>query len=168
MNAVAPTAPEIKKIIVAVHGIGDQMSYETAQSVAFRFCDYCNVPPAIPLGLFHPLQAKEYGFLVDAPPDSPLPGLGFAEVYWAGVARELIEQKYTIEEAKKWARTIIARLNLRARQTARAQGLTPGKSSQRSITRLIPRSWRTGDDYALTPEQYLMLEAVLDELIDAV
>src|ERR687896_2564532 len=99
MNAVAPTAPEIKKIIVAVHGIGDQMSYETAQSVAFRFCDYCNVPPAIPLGLFHPLQAKEDGFLVDAPPDSPLPGHGFAEVYWAGVARELIEQRCSMNSS---------------------------------------------------------------------
>jgi hypothetical protein len=48
-----PQPADVPKIIVAVHGIGDQIANTTAQSVAFRVFDYYGKPPAIPLGRFH-------------------------------------------------------------------------------------------------------------------
>src|SRR5215213_8176580 len=98
-----------KKLIIAIHGIGDQIRYETAQSVAFRFYDFYDLPPALPVGQFY---SGASGVVVMQPPGNP--NLAFAEAYWADVPRELVKQGYTLEEAKKWARTIVARLNLRA------------------------------------------------------
>ena len=127
-----------KKLIVAIHGIGDQIRHETAQSVAFRFFDYYDLPPALPLGRFY--GASPEGLAVMEAPGNPQ--LAFAEAYWANVPRKLVKDGYTLEEAKRWARTIVARLNLRAWQTPRGSGLTR--------------------------RQYRMLEAVLDEMIDTV
>src|SRR5215216_6046268 len=122
-----------KKIIVAVHGIGDQGLYETVQSVAYRFCSYHNVPAAIPLGRLHSelvgiaaqphapgtcaLAARQgalkSAFIGKSPPDPGLPAsLGFAEVYWANYPRDVAKEGYTLEETKKWAKTIVERLRL--------------------------------------------------------
>src|SRR5437867_62833 len=49
----AQTANPRKKIIVAVHGIGDQVRCETIQSVAVQLCRYCGLSSAIPLGHFN-------------------------------------------------------------------------------------------------------------------
>ena len=46
MSAVPPP-----KILVAVHGIGEQTAYETEHSVAFRVFGHYNVPAT--LGHFH-------------------------------------------------------------------------------------------------------------------
>ena len=43
----------VKKILIAVHGIGDQFNFATIQSVAYRVCDYVGQPAAMPLGRFH-------------------------------------------------------------------------------------------------------------------
>lgn len=135
-----PTPPP--KILVAVHGIGDQTAFATAQTLAFRFFDYYDQPPALPLGSFYP-EPESPGAILLAPTWIPdVPGqFGFGEVYWAEVPRKLVEQRYTLEEAKSWARTIVARLQLRSKQE-RTQGF-----SQR---------------------QFHMLEQVLDEMIDAI
>jgi pimeloyl-ACP methyl ester carboxylesterase len=129
--------PAPKKLIIAIHGIGDQIRYETAQSVAFRFYDFYDLPPALPVGRFY---GGTSGVAMMEPPGNP--NLAFAEAYWADIPRELVEQRYTLEEAKKWARTIVARLNLRA--------------------------WQTTGRRPMKTRQYQMIEAVLDELIDAV
>ena len=42
-----------KKVIVAVHGIGDQTKYSTPQQVLARFCEYHGAVAAVPLGNFH-------------------------------------------------------------------------------------------------------------------
>src|SRR6185503_3919416 len=47
--------------------------------------------------------------------------LAFAEVYWAAIPREIVEDKHTLEEAKRWATTIIERLRMRLRNTDPAE-----------------------------------------------
>ena len=75
----------VKKIFVAVHGIGDQFQGETVQSVAFRVCDYVGVPAAMPLGRFHgPGGTVTKAFIPDPDRDPPIQ-CGFAEIYWANV-----------------------------------------------------------------------------------
>ncbi len=112
-TAVSATAEpnKVEKVIVAVHGIGDQYSYATIQSVVNQFCGYYNQPAAVPLGNFHSGQAA---YSIPPPyPREPFGRLAFAEVYWAPIARNVTNEKYTLEETKKWARTIVERLRLR-------------------------------------------------------
>ena len=73
----------VRKIFVAIHGIGDQFQSETVQSVAFRVCDYVNQPAALPLGRFHgPGGTVTKCFVPDPTRDPPI-NCGFAEIYWA-------------------------------------------------------------------------------------
>lgn len=140
----APTAPP--KVLVAVHGIGDQIGYATVQSVASRISAYYGIAPAIPLGRFYPpgqagAAPRPGPTLMASPPDpKALTGIGFAEVYWADIAREVTRDGYILEESKKWAHTITARLALRAAEA--------------------------GDP--LPPREHDRLVTVLDELIDVV
>lgn len=101
----------VTKVIVAVHGIGDQYSFATIQSVVNQFCKFHDMPAAIPLGNFHTGQAA---FSLQPPyPADLFERYAFAEVYWAPITRKLADEKHTIEESKKWARTIVERLRLR-------------------------------------------------------
>ncbi|AJE02697.1 hypothetical protein [Geobacter pickeringii] len=102
-----------RTIIVGVHGIGDQSSYETIQAVARQVCKYYRAPGAIPLGRFHSALCASHSapFIPQSPPDPPLPPhIGFAEVYWADIPRRTVTRGYTLEEAKRWAKTIVDRL----------------------------------------------------------
>lgn len=113
--APQPPNPHVTKVIVAVHGIGDQFNYATVQTVTRRFCSFLGLSTGIPLGTFHATQVGETGALLMQSPNFP-PGfdhLGFAEVYWADVPRELVKKGYTIEESKTWAKTIVERLRFR-------------------------------------------------------
>src|SRR5436305_4570309 len=111
MPAVSEPNEDIKKVIVAVHGIGDQFSFATIQSVVNQFCIYYGQPAAVPLGSFH---SGKPGYSLSSPyPPEPFGCLAFAEVYWAPIAREAAKEKHTLEEAKRWAHTIIERLRLR-------------------------------------------------------
>lgn len=118
-NSVAPA-----KVIVAVHGIGDQVGYETAQAVARQVGHYYEVATAIPLGRFYTgvgagNTAVPMPFLVtdtDNPELRQKTGfdVGFAEVYWASIPRVIVNDGHILEESKKWARTVAARLAQRA------------------------------------------------------
>jgi hypothetical protein len=137
------------KILVAVHGIGDQIGYETVQSVASRVATYLGVAPALPLGRFYPVTAGGVAvpkpapqLMMDPPDPRQLVGFGFAEVYWAPIARQLVEAKYVLEEAKKWARTISGRVAIRAA--------------------------RSDDGGMLPPREQLRLVTVLDQLIETI
>jgi hypothetical protein len=117
VTAAAP-ASKVTKVIVAVHGVGDQHTYATIQSVVNQFCSFYEEPAAIPLGSFHNDQAA---FSMQPPfPPEHFQHLAFAEVYWATIPREVVDDKYTLEEAKKWAGTIVERLRMRWRQSKRA------------------------------------------------
>jgi len=107
-------AATVTKVIVAVHGVGEQHSFATIQAVANQFCSFYREPAAIPLGSFHTTAGA---YSVRPPYSSDQLGrFAFAEVYWATIPRELASEKHTLEEAKKWARTIVGRLQLRARK----------------------------------------------------
>jgi hypothetical protein len=101
----------IPKVFVAVHGIGDQFQNATVQTVAFRVCDYVGQPTAIPLGRFHAPGAR-VGVFLPEPGRDPNLDCGFAEIYWADVPRVPAAEKHTLEEPRKWARTLVERLRL--------------------------------------------------------
>ena len=123
------------KVLVAIHGIGDQTAYATIQSVAAQLGNYYDIGAPIPLGRFYPAGAKEDGpepTLMVAPPDpKDLAGFGFAEVYWAGVPRKVAGDGYVLEETKRWARTIVGRMVLRASQVGRPM---PDRERVRLVT----------------------------------
>ena len=117
-STVPASTPEnlaAKKLIVAVHGIGDQASYATLQAVFNQFCRFHGEPSGIPLGAFHNGQST---FSVDRNERQKLEALAFAEVYWAAIPRKVVAQQHTLEEAKRWATTIIERLRMRLRNAA--------------------------------------------------
>jgi hypothetical protein len=101
------------KILVAVHGIGNQFEFATVRSVADRFCQYMGLPAAIPLGRFRGPDGTITGAYIPSGSMKFFPvGLGFAEIYWADIPRGLVTSGYTLEESKRWARTIVERLQL--------------------------------------------------------
>lgn len=107
-----------KKLVVAVHGVGDQSRYATLQSVFNQFCRFHGEPSGIPLGAFHNGQPT---FSVGQNERKKLEALAFAEVYWAAIPREIVAEKHTLEEAKRWATTIIERLRMRLRNAGPAE-----------------------------------------------
>jgi len=92
-----------------VHGVGDQYSYATLQSVVNQICRHYQEPMDTPLGAFYNGR-HVYSIQKDG---NPLTCFGFAEVYWAKIPRKLVDDKHTLEEAKNWATTIIERLRMR-------------------------------------------------------
>lgn len=122
-QSITPTADDlkIKRLVVAVHGIGSQYRYATIQAVASRFAAYCQQPMTLPLGAFHPdklirkFDSPELGaYPFWPPPDytTAFDGLGFAESFWADIPERAADTKNTTEESKAWARTIVDRLRV--------------------------------------------------------
>lgn len=111
-SVVAQSAPDqdVTKVIIAVHGVGDQYSFATIQSVVNQFCHFHGQPAAIPLGHFH--RGKGPYSISPPLPKGPFDHLAFAEVYWAKVPREVVDDQHTMEEAKQWATTLVERLRL--------------------------------------------------------
>lgn len=112
--AASPT-----KVIVAIHGVGDQSHAETIRSTASQFGDRAEPRlPLMPLGYFSVDDLADVKVSkLDLPPPSPgeedrnaaLRQVRFAEVYWADIPRSVTRQGDTIEEAKAWGRTIVSR-----------------------------------------------------------
>jgi hypothetical protein len=101
-----------------VHGIGEPVRCGTIQEVAYQFCKYYGVPADIPLGSLSAELVLPPGtngapgaYMVKTPPNPQLaPGLGFGEVYWKDIPRGPAKDLYTLEEAKKWAKTVVERV----------------------------------------------------------
>ncbi len=117
---MSAAAPRFRKIVVAIHGVGDQSHAETIRSVATQFGSRVHPPlPLMPLGYFSVEGAKVKVSGLDLPPCQPgdtdyaqmqeLGAIGFAEVYWADIPRGAVKAGDTIEETKAWARTIVSR-----------------------------------------------------------
>lgn len=104
-----------QKVVVAVHGIGDQIAFETVQAVVKQFCKYNNLPATVSLGRLDSDIRSNRGALALMPPFDPdLPlNVSFTEVHWADIAREVENKGYRLEDARHWARTIIERMKLR-------------------------------------------------------
>jgi putative Mn2+ efflux pump MntP len=116
VTAQAGAEEKVKKVIVAVHGVGDQYNFATIQAVVNQFCRFHGKPAAVPLGRFH----GEPRFSISPPfPEGTFDHLAFAEVYWAKVPRDVVSDKHTIEESKKWAGTLVERLRLDSQQPGR-------------------------------------------------
>src|SRR5262249_39848699 len=107
-----------KKVLVAIHGIGDQVRCETIQAVAEQLCRYCHLPSGIPLGHFNAELVQLDGdpepaaaYIITGPGNSPLAApIGLTEVYWAQIPRTLDADRYHPAESKKWARTVVERV----------------------------------------------------------
>jgi hypothetical protein len=159
-----------EKIIVAVHGVGDQFSYETIQAVARQFCRFEGATGAVPLGRYYstlkppPPPYIRPGYMVfTQPPDPLLPGYGFAEIYWANVPRPAVQDGRVIEETKKWAKTIVERI--RAQEKARNRHVNLWIK-----LKCLPRNLftKTPPPLALGRTEYQTIKEVLGEMIETV
>lgn len=109
--------PVTKKVIVAVHGVGDQIEFATIQQTAAQFCLYQKSTFAVPLGNFHNEQAT---FALPEPVNpETLREFIFAEVYWAPIPRGVVKEGYKLEDAQAWAKTIVGRVRQRAEATGK-------------------------------------------------
>jgi hypothetical protein len=157
-----------KKVVVAVHGVGDQVRFETIQKVARMFCRCAGVSGAIPLGrLYGALQhspgvAKGF-FRFDTPPDPDIPELGLAEVYWADIPREPAKDGYTLEETKEWARTIVERLQCRQLERLERPAFTLWEKTLR-----IPATLVNTPDLELSRAEFKTVKQVLTEMIESI
>ena len=143
--AASIAAPEIDKIIIAIHGIGDQFRNATVQSVVNIFGRCFDQAAAVPLGEFYSADGKIRTFRLTAPPEvePSLRRIGFVEAYWADIPRRVQHRGYTIEETKAWARTVVARVRSR---------YEPELAASLNLTR----------------EDYESAAAVIQEMIDAI
>ena len=103
------------KIVVAVHGIGDQYRNATIQTVVSAFGRFARYPASLPLGFFHDASSMVRATRLKGPPEpgTTLGSIGFVEVYWADIPREAQTAGYIIEETKAWARTVVERVRAR-------------------------------------------------------
>jgi hypothetical protein len=127
---------EIRSLVVAVHGIGNQYRYATVQAVANRFMKRCGIEMTLPLGAFHPVKlivepdSPELGAYLFTPPEefqNDFGGFGFAEVFWADIPERAADTKNTTEESKAWAQTIVDKMrhfdNAKKQSTGRKSDL---------------------------------------------
>src|SRR6266542_2003902 len=87
-RAVEPIRdPTIKKIVVAIHGIGDQYRNATVRSVINIFSRCFDQTVAVPLGSFYGVDSTMQTFRLKAPPavKPSIADIGFVEVYWADI-----------------------------------------------------------------------------------
>ena len=136
--------PCVNKLVLAVHGIGDQTRNSTILSTAAQFTHHFGYRALLPLGGFYDsLQNGSPPFVItQTAPTSPGPlsTLGFAEIYWADLAREIETAGYTLQETKEWCRSVVSRVRVLAEHRQ------PGR----------------------TDIHYGQIEYVLDEAIDAI
>jgi hypothetical protein len=158
------------KLIVAVHGIGDQTAYATIQSVALRVSAYLGHEIAPPLGRFYfcpqdgpstePATAVPQMMTRD---DPPFDGIGLAEAYWAPIPRQVATQKYVLEETKRWARSVAARVAY----PGKGQKYLPPKTAERLVVVLdeMIETIRTLQRVSFVAEKAGLFKFDLDQLL---
>ncbi len=136
---------EIDKLVVAIHGIGDQYRQATIQSVVTRFGYHFNFPATVPLGSFYSLTGQVNAFTLKPLPDeqATLASIGFVEAYWADIPRRVQRRGYIIQESKAWARTIVERVRARYGEAAH-------------------------QEFGFTKEDFRAASTVLEEMIDTI
>jgi hypothetical protein len=179
---------EVNRIVIAVHGIGDQVRNATAQDVASMFG-----AGVIPLGAF-PERIDEAADDFDVKTIEPAKafwrptwqikdqawrldwleaGTGFAEVYWADIPRKIANAGYTVQETKSWGRTVVERL--RAHDLRRDPQSMDDEEHVKKIIASLQKRHETSDqgkrerdkiDFA--PVDYDKASAALEEFIDAI
>jgi hypothetical protein len=159
--------PSAKKIVIAVHGIGDQYRNATIQSVVASFGQFEDYTATMPLGRLGTEDGKSTFFLKGPPPPKdPLDKIGFVELYWADIPRKIQTEGYHIEETKAWARTVVERLRARYnyfREEARKLGTwAPGKGDSDLPVELHREDFSAAADAI---EEMIETFAVLDHLL---
>jgi hypothetical protein len=112
-HTLAPMGdPGIKKIVIAIHGIGDQYQNATVRSVVSIFGRCFDQATPVPLGGFYSADGSVQVFRATPPPSVkfPMSAIGFVEAYWADIPRRVQRRGYTIEETRGWARTVVERV----------------------------------------------------------
>jgi hypothetical protein len=184
----ASSSPKFKDVIVAVHGIGQQSRYSTVRSVATRLAasktllagstDPARPVAPQPLGYFHAeVRGITSAILLDDAAflgKTALATTGFAEVFWADIPEEVVDEGSTLEETKAWARTVVARaqaLWIRERQSEVVnEGNTQRETSawRRIVVApthaLLMRVRRP----RIVPPDFGLAAEVLDEIIETV
>lgn len=141
-SANTPTIPAgVGKIVVAIHGIGNQYQNATVQSVVNIFSRCFAQAVAVPLGGFYTASGKIEAFQLKSPPhvEPQMKDIGFVEVYWANIPMRVQRRGHTIEETKAWARTVVQRVRA-----------------------------RYSHDLPLQERDYLSAAATIEEMIDAI
>ncbi len=151
-----------EKVVVVVHGIGDQYRYATIQTVVSAFGKFARSPADMPLGRFYGDRAlATFQLKGPPPPAAPLDTIGFIEVYWADIPRALQKEGYVIEESKAWARTVVGRVRARFGECASDLD-AQGPNQQRLRLRLRQEDYFAGADAI---EEMIETFAVLDNLL---
>jgi hypothetical protein len=145
---IEPTAEDLKvtRLVVAVHGIGNQFRYSTVQATASRFAAYCRSPITQPLGAFHPAKlitkpdSPELGAYLFEPPkdfENEFRGFGFAEVFWADIPERAADTKNTTEESKAWALTLVERVRMLDQSSTGKSDLIDYKKASAVVEEMI-------------------------------
>lgn len=129
-------ARSITKIVVAIHGIGQQHRSETIRSVALRFGDSCKPAiPLLPLGYFNIADGSDVRWSQLETDDADLSAIGFTEVFWADIPTQLVRSNDTLEETKAWVRTVISRAECLYNQKVKNNGASIPPASRASASR---------------------------------
>ena len=108
--------PPVNKIVLAIHGIGDQTRSSTVLATAAQCCHHFGYRALLPLGGFAgTLQDGRPPFVIPGPAcPAGLATIGFGEIYWADLAREVETAGYTLQETKAWVRSVVSRIRVLA------------------------------------------------------
>jgi hypothetical protein len=117
-------------IFVGVHGIGDQVAYQTVQYIVERVTTYCGGKEQVPLGKISSGQTSN-GVYVH--PGRGAGQLAFAEVYWADIPRKVVQDGYLLEESTHWAGHLVDKLDC---QSPGGACLAP--ADRRAIKAILP------------------------------
>ena len=122
-------------IFVGVHGIGDQVEYQTVQYVIERVTSFLGKKEQVPLGRISSghTSCGVYEYL-----DAAAPRAAFAEVYWADIPRREVKEGHVLEETSHWARHLVDKLD---RQT----GGCLGPADRRAIKSILPEAIQSID-----------------------
>ncbi|WP_187612864.1 YrzE family protein [Paraburkholderia sp. 31.1] len=150
-TAGAQGLPPLDKIVVAIHGVGRQPRSTTIRAAVRRFGARNEPPlPVLPLGFFNICGVGEVRVSrLDVPRDDELSRIGFAEVYWADIPRDVVKQGDTLEEVKAWGETVAGR----------------ARDLYENVEREAKRHGRPA---LLTPESFSLAAGVIDEIVEAV
>lgn len=148
---------DIDKVIVAIHGIGSQLRGETIKSVTERFSEHLStqqkrVLPLLPLGFFHTGKGSTVKVSTLSDAENEYTKIGFAEVYWADIPREVVKMNDTLEEVRAWGRTVTSRARARYTKAVETGLVKPGDK----------------DFVALSDADFELGGRVLDEVIESI
>jgi hypothetical protein len=113
-----------RQLYIAVHGVGDQKQFDTVQATARQIIRVTSgqAGQLLSLGTFSssagaaapPLPPHAFYFQPSDKGD-----LGFVEVYWADLCRDVQRAGYRLEEGVPWAQTLVDRVKALKASAAR-------------------------------------------------